>query len=208
MNAPQGSGAWLNARVGFLTASQLWRAMDVRKDGKPGAERIKLLKEKLAERLTGDAVPHYVNDLMKWGLEHEPAGKAEFEAATGILLQDVGFVPHQVIQFFGASPDALIDTDAVFELKCPQTTTHIGWIEDTPRGQIPEQHRPQVLAQLACTKRSRVIFASYDPRIAGKHRLWVREWTPKAEEIEAIEQVAVEFLRELDARFDVLMDSD
>lgn len=204
MNAPQQSGAWLNQRVGKLTASRMSAAMDFLKNGKPGADRIKLMKELLAERLTGDAVPHYVNDFMRHGIEHEPMAKAEFETRTGTLLMPCGFIEHPTIEWFGGSPDALIDTDAVFEAKCPQTTTHIGWIED---GKVPDQHKPQILAQLACSRRRRAVFASFDPRIPGRQRLFVREWEPSADEIASVEQAAVEFLRELDERFMNLVES-
>lgn len=204
MNAPQGSGAWLNQRVGKLTASRMAAAMDFKKTGEPSAERLKLMKELLAERLTGDAVPHYVNDFMRHGIEYEPQAKEEYQIVSGNILTPCGFVEHPTIEYFGGSPDALIDADAVFEAKCPQTTTHIGWIE---AGKVPEQHKPQILAQLACTRRSRAVFVSFDPRIPGRQRLFIREWEPSADEIAAVEQAAVEFLRELDQRFQNLVES-
>lgn len=204
MNAPQGSGRWLNQRVGKLTASRMAAAMDFRKTGEPGAERVKLMKELLAERLTGDAVPHYVNDFMRHGIEFEPQAKEEYQIASGNILTPCGFFEHPTIEYFGASPDALIDADAVFESKCPQTTTHIGWIE---AGKVPEQHKPQILAQLACTRRQRAVFVSFDPRIPGRQRLFIREWEPSADEIAAVEQAAVDFLRELDQRFQNLVES-
>lgn len=204
MNAPQGSGAWLNQRVGKLTASRMAAAMDFRKDGKPGAEHVRLMRELLAERLTGDAVPHYVNDLMRHGLEFEPQAKEEYEIRSGNILTPCGFIEHPSIEFFGASPDGLLGADAVIETKCPQTTTHITWIEG---GTVPDQHKPQILAQLACTRRTRAVFVSFDPRIAGRQRLFVREWEPKREEIEAVEEAARAFLAELDERFMKLVEA-
>lgn len=204
MNAPQGSGRWLNQRVGKLTASRMAAAMDFLKTGKPSAERDKLMKELLAERLTGDAVPHPVNQFMQWGIEQEPFAKEEFQVVTGTLLTPCGFIEHPTIEFFGGSPDALIDADTVFEAKCPQTTTHITWIEG---GEVPEQHKPQILAQLACTRRTRAVFVSFDPRIPGRQRLFVREWEPKREEIEAVEEAARAFLAELDKRFMALVEA-
>lgn len=202
--AAQGSGAWLNARCGRLTASRMAAAMDFKKTGEPGAERVKLMKELLAERLTGDAVPHYVNDFMRHGIEFEPQAKEEYQIVSGNILTPCGFFEHPTIEYFGASPDALIDADAVFESKCPQTTTHIGWIE---AGKVPDQHKPQILAQLACTRRQRAVFVSFDPRIPGRQRLFIREWEPSADEIAAVEQAAVDFLRELDQRFQNLVES-
>jgi putative phage-type endonuclease len=193
--------AWLASRTGKLTASRMADAMDKTKAGKSSAARTKLMHEILAERLTGDVVPHFVNDFMRWGLEQEPAAKDAFEVATGSLLIPCGFIDHPEIGEFGSTPDALLDRDAVVEFKCPQTTTHIAW---KLAGDVPEQHRPQILAQLACTGRTRAVFVSFDPRVPPKSQLFVREWTPKAEEVAAVEQAAREFLAELDAMWEVL----
>lgn len=199
--APQGSGAWLNARVGHLTASRMADAMAVLKSGKPSEARNKLMIELLAERMTGDAAPHFVNDAMRWGIEQEPHAKAAYQAHSGELLDQCGFILHPTIEHFGASPDALIGTDCVAEFKCPTSTTHVAWIL---AGVMPDQHKPQVLAQLACTRRTRAVFASFDPRMPAHRQLFVIDWEPKREEIEAVEDAARQFLRELDEMFDRL----
>ena len=202
--APQNSGAWLNARVGLLTASRMADAMAVLQSGKPAEARHKLLREKLAERLTGDAAPHFVNDAMRWGSENEPLAKSAYEAASGNLLDACGLILHQSIEGFGASPDALLDDDAVVEFKCPTSTTHVEWLL---AGVMPEQHKPQVLAQLACTQRTRAMFVSFDPRMPINRQLFIKEWTPTAADIEAVEAAARSFLAELDALFQQLAEA-
>lgn len=204
MHAPQGSGAWLNQRVGRLTASRMAAAMAYLKTGKPAADRTNLMRELLAERLTGDAVPHPVTPPMLWGIAQEPHAKTEYQALSGNLLTRCGFIDHPTIKYFGGSPDALLDDDAVFEAKCPNTTTHVAWVL---AGEVPEQHKPQILAQLACTRRTRAVFVSFDPRIPGARRIFVREWEPARDEIEAVEGAAREFLRELDELFMQLVEA-
>lgn len=200
---PQDKGAWLNQRVGKLTASRMADAMDVTKAGKPGAKRTALLKTILAERLTGDAAPNFVSDRMLRGLELEPAGKAEFELRTGQMLTDCGFYDHPEIDLFGCTPDALIGSDAVFEMKAPDTSTHVDYML---AGQVvPERYRPQVLAQLACTGRKTVWFASYDPRIKSYDKqMHIVCWTPEQSEIKAVEQAARDFLAEIDALWEAI----
>lgn len=193
--------AWLAQRTGKLTGSRMADAMDRTKAGKSSAARTKLMHELLAERMTGDSVPHYVNDLMRHGIEQEPAAKDAFEVHTGSLLIPAGFVDHPEISDFGATPDALLDRDCVVEFKCPQTTTHIAW---KLAGVVPDQHRAQMLAQLACTGRKTAIFCSYDPRVPAAAQLFIREWTPKAEEIAAVEQAARDFLAELEQAWERL----
>jgi putative phage-type endonuclease len=193
--------AWLSARTGKLTASRMADAMDVLKNGKSSAARTKLMHEILAERLTGDAVPHYVNDFMRHGIETEPLAKESFEVATGSLLIPCGFFDHPEIGDFGATPDALLDRDALVEFKCPQTTTHVAW---KLSGVVPEQHKPQMLAQLACTGRTRALFVSFDPRVPARTQLFIREWTPERGEIAAVEDAARAFLAEIETMWEAL----
>lgn len=197
----QGTGAWLAKRCGKLTASRMAEAMATRKDGKPAADRVNLLKELLAERMTGDAVPHYVSPEMTHGITNEPFAKSEYEELTGEILRPCGFVEHPAIPEFGATCDALRGHDTVVEFKCPKTTTHLDWVMG---GVVPDQHRPQILAQLACNQRQHAVFVSFDPRIAGPRRLFIREWTPEPEEIAAVEAAARDFLAELERMWDML----
>jgi putative phage-type endonuclease len=196
--------AWLSQRCGKLTASRMADAMDITAKGADSAKRKALKVELLAERLTGDAVPHFVNSFMQWGLEQEPAAKAAYELASGQMILPCGFYDHPQIADFGATPDGLIP-QGVIEFKCPQTTTHIGWIL---AGGVPEQHRPQILAQLACTGRTRAVFVSFDPRIRDERkRLFIAEWVPERAEIEAVEEHARKFLAEVEQMFQMLTET-
>jgi putative phage-type endonuclease len=196
--------AWLSQRCGKLTASRMADAMDLTAKGADSAKRRALKVELLAERLTGDTVPHFVNSFMQWGLEQEPAAKAAYELASGQMILPCGFYDHPQIADFGATPDGLIP-QGVIEFKCPQTTTHIGWIL---AGGVPEQHRPQILAQLACTGRERAVFVSFDPRIRDERkRLYIAEWVPERAEIEAVEEHARKFLAEVEQMFQMLTET-
>ena len=200
--SPDQLAEFLSARCGKLTASRVADAVDFKKDGKPSAARVKLMHEIIAERMTGDSVPHFVNDFMRWGLEQEPAAKEAFEIATGSLLIPCGTIDHPEIDLFAATPDALLDGDAVAEFKAPQTTTHVAWML---AGGVPEQHKPQILAQLACTGRTRAVFASFDPRVRDQRRqLYIVEWTPERAEIERVEDAARAFLAEVDRMWEAL----
>ena len=197
--------AWLSERCGKLTASRMFAALDMTAKGAEGAKRRALKYELLAERVTGDAVPHHVNSAMQWGLDQEPAAKAAFELATGRLITSCGFFDHPEIQWFGATPDGLLP-DGLIEFKCPTSVTHIQWLL---AGGVPEQHRPQILAQLACTGRQHATFVSFDPRVRDPRRqLHVVEWTPKPQEIQEIEEHARKFLAEVEAMFDELTNKE
>jgi len=193
--------AFLSARCGKLTASRMHQALDMTAKGAEGAKRRALKYEILAERVTGDTVPHFVNSFMQWGIEQEPAAKAAFELATGRLITPCGTVDHPEIDFFAATPDGFLP-GGVIEFKCPQTTTHVSWLL---AGGVPDQHKPQILAQLACSGREHAVFVSFDPRVRDpRKQLHIVEWTPKREEVEEIEEHARKFLAEVEEMFEQL----
>ena len=199
-NKLQGSGAWHNQRCGKATASRTKAIVKRLKNGDDSAERKALKIEILCERLTGDVVDKFVTLAMTRGIEEEPRAKEAYEQKTGRLIKDVGFVDHPSIPFCGASPDGLVD-DGLVEIKCPNSTTHIGWVL---AGVVPEEHKPQMILQCACTGRAWVDFVAYDPRMPEPQRLFVRRYTPTAEEIAEVEAEAVKFLQEVEAMFDEL----
>lgn len=195
----QGSGEWLAQRRGKLTASRVAEAIARIKNGKYAASREQLVKELVAERMTDASVEHYTSPEMRWGIEQEPHAKADYEEVTGQILVPATFVDHPSIENFGATPDAYLRRDVVVEIKCPKTTTHIAYITG---GVVPDAYRPQILAQLACCRRTKALFISYDPRVKGPQRLFWREWEPDPAQIAEIEDEARTFLAEVDALFE------
>lgn len=197
-NNLQGTGAWFNQRTGKLTASRMAAAMAFLKNGNEAAARRDLKIEILAERLTDNIMQKYVTSEMQWGVDHEPMGKEAFELATGNKVTDVGFVDHPMIENFGASPDGLVSDGKCIEIKCPKTTTHLNYLLD---GCVPENHKPQMIVQSACTGRP-VWFVSFDPRLPKPQQLFVKLFEPTDDEVSHVEAQAVQFLAEVDQLFD------
>jgi len=137
---------------------------------------------------------------MQWGIDHEPLAKEKFENETGILIQDVGFVPHPTIENFGASPDGLTSDGYLIETKCPSSTTHLKYLLD--KDNIPEEYKPQMCVQALCTGRKKIWFVSYDPRFPPKQQMFVKLYEPTQEELDAVEAAAIKFLAEVDELFD------
>jgi predicted phage-related endonuclease len=194
VNSPQ----WLRERIGHLTASNMWKAMDFRKDGKPGADRIKYLMEIVAERSQDAAVDHFVTPAMQHGLDYEDEAKALYVELGGGPLVRAEFIKHPEIEYCGATPDALVGDDGLLEVKCPTTTKFIAW---KLSGIFPAEHVPQCLLQLACTRRRWVDLMAYDPRIKKGSKYFIRRLEPTAAQIEDVENVARQFLAEADRMF-------
>lgn len=193
------NGEWLAARVGCATASRMCDVLDFKKDGSPGAARIKYLKELVAERMTGQAMEHYVTKAMQDGIDREPHARSEYETISGSIVRLTGFIAHPAIEYAGASPDGLIDHDGLVEIKCPTDVTHVDWLM---AGVVPDQHKPQMLFQLASTRRQWCDFVSFSPHIRDeRRRLFVRRFEPQPAEIEEIEEKVRAFLRDVDAAF-------
>jgi hypothetical protein len=192
--------AWLTARCGLLTGSRMADAMSYLKNGQPSEARSKYMRELLAERLTGQSAPHYVNEYMQWGLDHEDEMFDYFvERYPQYDLRPSRFYVHPTIENFGATADRECGADGIIEGKCPQTTTFLGYVL---AGVVPEMYKPQMCVELLCSGRKWAGFIAYDPRIKNERgRLFVRKYVPTAEELAKVEAEAVKFLDELDAMF-------
>lgn len=198
----QGTAEWLALRAGKVTASRVADVIAKTKTG-PGASRANYMATLIAERLTGEPAEKFVNAAMAWGTEKEPEARALYEFLTDAEVTQVGFVPHPTISDSGASPDGLVGTVGMVEIKCPNTATHI----DTLLGQVvPAKYITQMQWQMACTGRQWCDFASYDPRMPDSMRLFVKRIERDEQFIEQTTQEVVAFLEELSEKEQALRD--
>ena len=121
--------------------------------------------------------------------------------AYDVEIEETGLVMHPTIPDFGASPDGLIGTDGLLEIKCPQTATHIDTLLS---GSVPEKYRTQMQAQMACTGRAWCDFVSFDPRMPAEMQMWVHRVERDNKAIAEMEAAVNEFLAELDAKVGAL----
>lgn len=185
---------WFDARLGHLTASRLNDALDTLAKGGEGAKRKQYRLELISERLTGLQTDFFENAAMKWGTETEPYARSAYEAETGVIVEEVGFIKHPSIEWAGASPDGFVQ-DGLIEIKCPTSTTHIQYLI---ADDVPEQYKNQMMWQMICTNRTWCDFVSYDPRMPEELRLFIKRFTPTNEELLAVTQKAIDFLASVD----------
>lgn len=196
----QRSEEWFELHIGRVTASYMADVMDFKKTGDkgPSAKRLAYMGKKIAETITGLMdMTGYVSPAMQWGIEHENEARQAYELTRKKVVEEIGFVIHPEIERFGTSPDGLIDKDGLLEVKCPDTSTHIRWLLG---GVVPDEHKPQMLAQMACTGRDWCDFMSYDPRLTKRYQLFIPPRL-KAETaaILEVENHVRQFLAEMDA---------
>jgi len=186
---------WLAERCGRITGSRVCDVMSRLKNGKPSTKRQNYLIELVSERLTGMAAEHYVTNAMVWGAETERDARGAYEAESGNEVDKVGMAIHPNIDCFSASPDGSIGADGLFEAKCPTTATHIEWML---AGEVPDEHKDQCYAEMACWERDWVDFVSFDPRVPPQHQLFIKRLERDEKRIAEIEFAIVEFNAEID----------
>lgn len=192
----QGTPEWHAQRLGKATASKIADIIARTKSGY-SASRANYAAQLLVERLTNTPTEGFTNAAMAWGNEQEPFAREAYEYQAGAFVEQVGFIDHPRISMAGASPDGLVGTDGLLEIKCPQTATHL----ETLRGaKIPDRYQVQMLWQMACTDRAWCDFASFDPRMPPHLRLFVKRLDRDDERIAEIEAEVVSFLTEIDGQ--------
>jgi putative phage-type endonuclease len=192
----QGTPEWQALRVGKLTASRVADMLATVKTGE-SMSRKNLRADLIAERLTGSKTDSYSNSAMNWGVETEPQARSAYEVFSYNFVDQVAFVDHPTIANFGCSPDGLVGDDGLIEIKCPNTSTHLEYIETR---KPPSKYMTQMMSQMAVTGRKWCDWVSFDPRLPDGLKLLVVRIERDDEMIAKIEAEAINFLTEVDAK--------
>ncbi len=196
----QRSEEWFAARVGKVTASRVADLMARTKSGY-SASRQNYMAELICERLTGVKSDRFQSAAMQWGTDVEPQARAAYAFMADVEVVEVGLCDHPSIAMFAASPDGLVGSDGLVEIKCPNTATHIDTLLSAT---VPGQYITQMQAQMACTGRAWCDFVSFDPRLPAELQIWIRRVPRDDAAIASIEEETVAFLAELDGRIAAL----
>ena len=191
----QGSPEWFAARVGIMGASvagDMWAKI---KTGE-AASRRDLRTRLVVERLTGQSCEDgYQSADMKRGTELEPEARAAYEAATGELVQTVGFLRHATLPI-GCSPDGVVgDFTGGIEIKCPRSATHLRYLKGRA---VPSEHLPQIIHTLFVTGAGWWDFCSFDPKFPEPLRLFVVRVRREDVDLKAYELAVTLFLAEVE----------
>jgi putative phage-type endonuclease len=197
----QNTPEWLVHRVGLCTGSRvadvikrLTRKSGDRQAGDYAQCHYDYLWEVVIERLTGRAADSYVSPAMEWGIEHEAEARGVYEVRKDVMATPIGFAMHPTIEWFGASPDALVGEEGVLEIKCPNTSTHLAYLLG---GEVPIEYVPQMMAEMACAERKWCDFVSYDPRLPHNLQFFCRRFHRNDELIAQMEAEVRTFLEDV-----------
>lgn len=190
----QGTDEWLQARLGKVTASRMSDVMAQGRGGQPSATRATYMGQLVAERLTGVPMEGFTSAAMEHGTDTEAQARAQYELRSGVDVEQVGFVLHPELDDAGASPDGMVGSNGLIEIKCPNTATHI----KTLRGaKIDRKYMLQMQWQMLCTQRDWCDFVSFDPRLPDYCAMHIQRVTLDKELAADMEAAVISFILEL-----------
>lgn len=196
MSNEQRTEEWFTARLGKVTASRVNDVMAKTKTGY-SASRDSYMTQLVLERITQTKAEGFTSQAMQWGVEQEPFARAAYEAAQGVMVEEVGFIPHPTIDMAGASPDGLVGDDGMVEIKCPDSK---GMLETLLTQKVPAKYFAQMQFQMACTGRKFNDYCVFDPRMPPKAQLFVTRIPRDNAFITEMEAEIVKFLAEVDSQ--------
>lgn len=156
-DCPQGTPEWFQSRSGIPTASRFATVLASGRGGAESKTRRKYLLQLAGERLTGQPMESYSNGHMERGKEMEAEARELYALVRDVEPVAVGFMRRGDA---GASPDALIGTDGLLEIKTKLPDLQI---EVLLANRLPPEHVAQVQGQLWISCRQWCDFVSYSP---------------------------------------------
>lgn len=110
----QRSKAWHQKRVGKITGSRVGAILGLNPWSKPADAMRAMVRE-----YHGAESEFKGNIATEYGTRFESYAQADFEIESGLDVAETGFHAHPFHDWLGASPDGLVGSDAVLEIKCP-----------------------------------------------------------------------------------------
>lgn len=188
-DCPQNSAEWFAARMGIPTASEFSTIMAKGRGGGDSVTRRKYMLTLAAQIITGECVQAWA------GNEHTERGHAMEDEARQFYAfqkdadpQRVGFMRRDRA---GASPDSLLSTDGLLEIKTKLPHLQLDVLE---QDRLPPEHVAQVQGQLYVSGRDFCDFVSYWPKLP----LFVKRVLRDDAYIATLTQAIADFNGELD----------
>ena len=169
----QRTPAWHAARKGKLTASNIGAAIGLC----PWTSRLQAFNRAMGmERFLGKEFTAAVgrqpetkflrlvrgagNDATRWGTMNEPNGILAYSAHTGNVVDNTGLHVHPHTSWLAGSPDGLIGTEGLLEVKCPFWRKKDG---TRVHKEVPTHYYLQMNLCMECAERGWCDFISWSP---------------------------------------------
>jgi hypothetical protein len=187
----QGTDEWFEARLGHATASNFHKILAKG----AGKTRAAYLQQLVVERLTGKKADSYSNAHMDRGTEQEPFARMAYEAISGNMVDEVGFIPIEG-KMIGCSPDGLVDDNGGCEIK--SRLPHLQ-LEVIDKGGYPSATVAQIQGSLWVTGREWWDYVSYSPDLPEHLQTYIFRVERDEKYIKTLAEEVDKFLAEVEA---------
>lgn len=176
----QGSQAWLDARLGMVTASVVGKLVTTKTIKPASNDDSRALTALLAaERITGWSEPSFMTSDMMRGVEDEPRAR-ELYSEHYAPARECGFLVRDDWGFrIGYSPDGLVGEDGLIEIKSRRPK---GQLQTILANEVPAYNYAQCQAGLLVSGREWLDFVSF----AGGMPMFVKRVLPDQRWFDAI----------------------
>lgn len=204
IDVEQNTDEWFDLRAGKLTSSKMGAVMA--NYGKAFGEPAKKYAVNIAiEQLTGVPIQStFSNDHMERGHEQEPIARGLYEYKTFSTVSNGGFFKSE---FIGCSPDGLVLTDGVIEIKSVIAPVHFASIK---RNTVDPAYKWQCIANLKFTGRDWLDFISYCADFPMGYQLFIHRMfkTEYREEFDMIDERIDGFKKLVAETRDIILNSN
>lgn len=142
LTCEQSSPEWFSARKGIPTASEFKTVLASGRGGGESKGRATYLRKLAGEIITGEPIEDYSNAYMERGKEQEPELRGLYCMLQNCDVQQVGFLKDGRK---GASPDGLVGSDGMLEIK--SQSPHL-LIQTILANEVPPEHKAQLQGNL------------------------------------------------------------
>lgn len=202
----QGTDAWIKAKLGHVSGSGAADVMtNARKKGEVSKTADRYLRDLIGEHLTEKPASTLKTWEMEWGNRWEPVAREAYMAHTGNQVEQVGFVKHGCEEFIGCSPDGLVGSDGLLQVKCPVVAAfHLDAMLDP--GKFVAEHWPQVQFEMWITGRMWNDLESYHNDFPPRWRLIVIRVERDETYITELSRRSIEFRDEMLRRLNLIVE--
>lgn len=172
----QRTSKWFADRLFRFTSSELDKLLSEPKSktaknaGELSESSKDYIYDKISEYITNGTILDY-RDLntkeVKWGEQYEDEARNVYVAKTGQEVDLCGFIPYN--EYFGGSPDGLVGSDGMIEIKCPYSgkvfVRYLIMDKADDLKQYKREYYTQIQGNLLATGRKWCDFVAYDPRV-------------------------------------------
>ena len=152
--AEQRTPDWHKERYGKFTASKIIDLLGIKGLGLTGETYA---VERAIEQLFGEVEEGFTSKDMQRGINLEPTAFAKFvEVHPNLKVQNCSFFAYG--EHAGASPDGLVDEDAILEIKCPKGKKFFRLVAEE---NIDKIYIAQMQMQMLATGRNKAYFFNY-----------------------------------------------